>query len=1021
MRTGSNINYRACCLRLMALVVIACFVLKGTFLYAQPNALSFHKIDISHGLNDGIVRCMAQDKYGYIWIGTVGAVNRYDSRHIEKFTYQPEDSLSPLGTQIRSMHSDATGRFWIGAENGMMEFDFARHRFRRIDAVKGKFTVDIKSISDSTLLVGCRQGLLKFNMLSNRVFDYATSKLPKHKDLVNKQISSLVVAGPYCYIGTNRGLIVLNAVTDVAGRYPNDSVATQNILAMCSNKRGALWLVSEDGQRLQLLEGGRVSRHDADICMRLGLRQLEARSVQADATDNLWIATAGQGLIRYSPSTGEVVQYLHNAFFNTSPSSNSYRCIFSDRAGLIWLGCDVEGVNYFNPNQQLFSSILPFPGKLSEQFSKVGRGVTADKKGNIWMGNKDGLSRYNPASGEYIIWRNEENKPPILYDNMVRSLYTDEEDNIWIGTAGGVNKYVAATGKIEFIDKRYLPNSYFNSITGSKRGNIWFCTNDSATVYWYHKASNSFHNITEVPALKSYAGISPASYVYEDDDANKIYFSFSRKGLLMYDKGKDHTRFFSAEAGKSGQKIVGDLIMDIKKDKNGVVWLATFNGISAIDEQANRILSYNNQNGLPGNSVGSIIVDSLNRIWAGVNGGLTLMSPDRKTFTVFTQESGLPSTGFPEHAAVQLSNGMVIFPTYQGYFYFNPNTYQKPASNFPVYVSGYSIFDKGIISINPADSMPTISMKSHENSFRFYLSALNYATPSPIWFAYQLVGFDKEWRYTQDASAVYTNVPGGSYRFLVKASIENGNWEQIHTSVVKLELATVYYKTWWFRGAMAMLLLLALWAVYRYRIRQQQQLFELHDRAKDLEKEKAQVQYRNLKQQLNPHFLFNSLSSLNSLITTDQKEASKFLDALSKTYRYLLKSSDNETVSLSEELKFAANYVQLQRTRFEKGFEVSFDIPESLLHRKIVAVSLQNLIENAIKHNIIDEESPLHVSIYVEDDLLLVSNNLQRKNFVETSNRQGLASMMSLYSYLTHRPIQVVETSDTFTVKIPLL
>jgi LytS/YehU family sensor histidine kinase len=157
------------------------------------------------------------------------------------------------------------------------------------------------------------------------------------------------------------------------------------------------------------------------------------------------------------------------------------------------------------------------------------------------------------------------------------------------------------------------------------------------------------------------------------------------------------------------------------------------------------------------------------------------------------------------------------------------------------------------------------------------------------------------------------------------------------------------------------------------------------------------------------------------LIEAEPKAASEFLDSLSKTYRYILKSRDNETVPLLDEMRFAENYVKLQKTRFEKGFDVRIDIPEEYYHRKIVPVTLQNLIENAIKHNIIDEESQLVVKIYAENNLIVVENNLQRKKFVETSNRVGLANLQSLYHYLSNQPMEIIETNDSFKIKLPLL
>jgi LytS/YehU family sensor histidine kinase len=188
-----------------------------------------------------------------------------------------------------------------------------------------------------------------------------------------------------------------------------------------------------------------------------------------------------------------------------------------------------------------------------------------------------------------------------------------------------------------------------------------------------------------------------------------------------------------------------------------------------------------------------------------------------------------------------------------------------------------------------------------------------------------------------------------------------------------------------------------------------------------LEKEKTQVMYENLKQHLNPHFLFNSLASLSSLIRIDQQLAGDFLERMSKIYRYILKNKDNETVPLADELKFVDLYIQLQKTRFEKGLEINLNIDEEHHHRKIAPVTLQNLVENAIKHNVADPESPLIIDLFIENDYLVVRNNLQRKSFVETSNKQGLANMESLYRYLSGKPLIIAADENYFTVKIPLI
>lgn len=191
--------------------------------------------------------------------------------------------------------------------------------------------------------------------------------------------------------------------------------------------------------------------------------------------------------------------------------------------------------------------------------------------------------------------------------------------------------------------------------------------------------------------------------------------------------------------------------------------------------------------------------------------------------------------------------------------------------------------------------------------------------------------------------------------------------------------------------------------------------------AERLEKEKSQVQFDNLKNQLNPHFLFNALTSLNTLIFENQKLASEFVQQLSKVYRYVLQNKERNAVLLSTELDFIAYYIKLLETRFEGALKINFDISDTAKEKAIVPVTLQILIENAIKHNILDKERILTIEIISVGDYLVVSNNLQLKKTVETSNKLGLENLRSLYIFLSDDPVIVECTSERFFVKIPLL
>ena len=192
-------------------------------------------------------------------------------------------------------------------------------------------------------------------------------------------------------------------------------------------------------------------------------------------------------------------------------------------------------------------------------------------------------------------------------------------------------------------------------------------------------------------------------------------------------------------------------------------------------------------------------------------------------------------------------------------------------------------------------------------------------------------------------------------------------------------------------------------------------------RTAQLEKEKVQVQLDSLKNQISPHFLFNSLSSLDSLIDDNPTLARQFLQQLSKVFRYVLQHKDKALVPLETELAFIKNYISLLHTRFDGAFIVHCQLGDDALERHIVPVTLQILLENAIKHNVINEAQPLTITISANDGYLSVSNPIQRKRQVETSHRQGLENLKLLYSYLDTRSVKVDENNGIFSVRVPLL
>jgi len=188
-----------------------------------------------------------------------------------------------------------------------------------------------------------------------------------------------------------------------------------------------------------------------------------------------------------------------------------------------------------------------------------------------------------------------------------------------------------------------------------------------------------------------------------------------------------------------------------------------------------------------------------------------------------------------------------------------------------------------------------------------------------------------------------------------------------------------------------------------------------------LQRDKVVLKYQQLKNQVNPHLLFNALSSLDSLIKTDPPLASRFVRHMSKVYRYVLQHKEKEVVNLETELAFIQEYSELLKIRFGDALQIDVSIEEACLERGIVMISLQTLIDNAIKHNEIHKENPLWIKVYNEGPYLVIENNKQLKKSIDDSNKTGLSQLRALYQILAEAPLEIEDNPDSFIVKLPLI
>jgi len=779
------------------------------------------------------------------------------------------------------------------------------------------------------------------------------------------------------------------------------------------DKQEMVWLC--DNTNFRLIKFDPVTNRTViisdDPLVKATKKQAAYNGLACDSSGNIWVSTSLTGLLRINASTGKLQYYFNDSL----PAGNTYNILNSayvSRDGIVWVG-GIYGVINFNPGSQLFAPVYPLPEGKS---NALARAMVEDKAGNLWFTTGNGISRYNPVTQKYTTWRNEPGKKDQIYFNSVRGITEDDKGRIWIATGRGINSYTPGDKELKFYSvKDSIPNAFYGCANADRKGRVWFGTKDYDGLYYYTTATQKFSSIKDHPLLKQFRGVG-IRIVYQDSK-DRLWLGCNGFGVIMADEAKRKIRhWFNNDSTRN--TIIGNNITDIKEDKDGIIWVSSFNGVTGIDPEHEKYIWMDDKTFFNTNYTAPLVVDSLNRLWIGTGNGLYVTDERRRAEGFFDETDGLIGSSFSEHSGYMLRSGEIMMPTSKGFVKFNPYQYKSQPLQYGFYISWIDIFNKR--KYIPPTEDQSIHLKAHENYFTIGLDAINYVNSAQNWYAYKLDGLESDWHFTQDPKAVYTHVPGGNYIFRYKATSNLNDWN-VTEKTFFINIDTPFYKAKWFWIMIGLVIACLIYSLYRYRIRKQNQVHDLETKAQMLEKEKTLVLYESLKQQLNPHFLFNSLTSLSGLIETDQQLAGSFLKQMSKIYRYILKNRDSEVVTLKEEADFVQVYIDLQKTRFKNGLQVNVNIDEENYHRKIPPVTLQNLVENAIKHNIIDKDSPLVIDIFTQQDYLVVKNNLQKKQVVETSNKQGLANLVSLYRYLSDRPMVIEENEKEFMIKIPLI
>jgi ligand-binding sensor domain-containing protein len=1004
----------------IAVVLIGLCFVSFSLPQAQTTAFNFRHLTDAEGLSDGVVHAFVQDQYGFMWIGTSYGLDRFDGINIKSYFAKNGDTTSLGNNFIQSLYLDSKSNLWIGTFTGVCRYDYSTNRFINYKGSSPTIVNDILEDKNGKIWLGTNDGLWDINEKQQTIQPFTNKEDKAFKKTFYCLIRQLIASpGGDWYMATAQGIRIFNPLTYAYSElryHPAEKFSLSNdaVVSVALDASGNLWATcTSPHSYLNKIDFKQhvITAYDHFITADPKWKNNVLQRVFTDSKGRLWITAGTSGLSLYNAATDQFSDFANNPFIPNSVISNQNITVYQSRDGIIWLGTAGYGLSYFNPDKNLFNTVYPF---LHEDYSIIDtwcRGAVEDKEGNIWLATSKGVAEYDPQWNLLTTIANDDKKPPVLYTNSVRSILRDSLGDIWIGTAKGLNRYHPATGTTDFFnEKQGILQSFFWMMAEDNKGEVWLGAANG--LFRYKRNENRFDDLRGDSILSPYAFHNiQALYI---DHHNRMWIGVLDVGLVMYDIDRKQKRVLTTK-----DSLISDTrFSSFAEDQDGMIWIGSEEGLTMYDPVHNHSRFFSRENGLPSDRTNNLLADSLNRIWIGTSNGLCVLNKERNNFKRFDVTNGLLTNHFNEQSAYAARNGLFIYPTYKGFLLFHPESYKENRDTVSAFVTSFKIGDK---EIDPnTNELQELKLQHNQNFFNIELIGLNYMNPSQCRYAYQLEPFDHDWIYGAKREINYTNVPAGQYTFKYKVITDNPDWN-VPEKVIRISISQIFYKTWWFMIVMTLLLGSGIIILFRYRMLHREKILVLNNKAQVLEKEKTLVMYENLKQHLNPHFLFNSLTSLSSLIRVDQQMAGDFLEKMSKVYRYILKNRDNETVPLSEELNFVNMYIQLQKTRFEKSLEVVIKIDDESKYRKIPPVTLQNLVENAIKHNVADVDFPLIIELYIEDDYLVVRNNLQRKKFVETSNKQGLANMKSLYHYLSRKPMIIEEDQHYFTVKVPLL
>lgn len=781
------------------------FILKGLFAFGQGMTVSsgkiletdlfFERFYSKNGLPDDRIRSIFQDHRGFLWIGTMNGVARYDGYTFKNY-YKTRLPNSISGNWAYAICEDSEKNIWIGTREGLNKFNKEKSSFESFVNDKN----NPKSISSNVinalqfdkrglLWIGTPQGLNCFNPTTKSFKRFNSYPF-------NTNVCSIISSkGDFIWIATRDGVVHYNTKTNKYNFF--------KILVKSNPYGDKFWSMLEYQNDLYLTTGGdglvklpynsKTNSYNSFQYVNDfkggSLSNTEVFSICKSSNGDFWVGTTGLGLAKIeninSLEKKKITFYKNNPLNDQSISNNQVYKLFIDKSNVLWCGTD-EGLN------KLDLYLLPFQYYTFTDKNKKDqvRSLYSIDGKTVWLGTtKSGIVKHNIISGEGKSVNFNSRSV-----NSNRSLLINGND-VWNGTLAGVIKL---NQSLTDYKNTIEGHAVFTFIKDSK-GNIWAGTNnglykikpDGTKVNYSSNTSKS--NTTAPKFVRS---------LYEDSKGN-IWIGSENSPLVFFDPKKD--KFMSLSSTRGTGRIFSSIIFSITEYPKNVIWVGSESGLNKItplDDGKFSIKSFSEESGLPDKSVNSILPDNKGNLWLGTIKGLVKFNIQKESF-----QNYLHNISFNSNSSLKVNDHCFLFGSYEGFVLFDPVNVTSDSKAPEVIISDLKLSNRSVgigeevngdVILSEDISYTKEITLHYDNQFTLEFTGLHFSNPENILYAYKLDGFNDNWTYTnaKNRSATYTNLDSGTYTFIVKSSNYSGEWNGKSHKLI-ITILPPPWKTWW--------------------------------------------------------------------------------------------------------------------------------------------------------------------------------------------------------------------------------